>query len=202
MRIRKSWLASLSFVTLVCAGMALATNLPCAADSEGSGNVDSQKSGSGSAKPTAQVLDPQQFFGESQVGYLAAQQCPEIIAKLFCWCGCDETDSHTSLLDCFTTDHGADCKICTGEALMALKLKKQGKSMAEIQRAVDAKFESEYPFDNPSKTLQQYRAHRLYQGDAKGATTQRPSSAPKLKPGKQVGNCCGNKKTQQPAENS
>src|SRR5579871_413239 len=67
------------------------------------------KAGSSSIAPAAKVLDPEKFFGDAQVGYQAAQQCPEIIAKLFCYCGCDISDSHTSLLDCFTTDHGADC---------------------------------------------------------------------------------------------
>jgi Protein of unknown function with PCYCGC motif len=139
------------------------------------------------------VMDPEQFFGDSKVGYLAAQQCPEVIAKLLCYCGCDTTDKHTSLLDCFASDHGADCKICTDEALMALTLKKQDKSIAQIQQAVDTKFTKEYPFEKPSKALLDYRAHRLYKASAK-ADAITPSATPKLKPGKAIGNCCGNKK--------
>ena len=73
------------------------------------------------------VLPAGQFFGQAAVGYQAAQQCPEIVAKLFCYCGCDLSDEHTSLLDCFTSTHGADCPICTDEAVIALQMKKQGK---------------------------------------------------------------------------
>ena len=107
------------------------------------------------------VLPAGQFFGQAAVGYQAAQQCPEIIAKLFCYCGCDETDQHSSLLDCFTTTHGADCQICTDEAVIAARMKKQGKSIAEIQEAVDSKYAKEYPFEKESAALKKYRALAL-----------------------------------------
>src|SRR5580692_603585 len=58
-----------------------------------------------------QVLPAEQFFGEAQAGYTAAAQIPDICEKLFCYCGCDSTDKHQSLLDCFTSDHGADCSV-------------------------------------------------------------------------------------------
>ncbi|CAN5466366.1 hypothetical protein BH10CYA1_BH10CYA1_46970 [soil metagenome] len=132
------------------------------------------------------VLPAGQFFGQAAVGYQAAQQCPEIIAKLFCYCGCDETDQHSSLLDCFTTTHGADCEICTKEALIAAQMKKEGKKIAEIQEAVDKKFATEYPFEKESAALKKYRTMALgvKSGDA-------DKSAPnKLKDGHKAGTCC------------
>ncbi len=109
------------------------------------------------------VLDPNKFFGHAKSGYAAAQLCPEICAKLFCYCGCDMTDDHDSLLDCFTTDHGVDCHICQEEALIALKMKREGKTMKQIQQAIDIMFEKEYPFDDPSAVIQKYRKNRLWQ---------------------------------------
>lgn len=109
------------------------------------------------------VLDPNKFFGHAKSGYAAAQLCPEICAKLFCYCGCDMTDDHDSLLDCFTTDHGVDCHICQEEALIALKMKREGKTMKQIQQAIDIMFEKEYPFDEPSAVIQKYRKNRLWQ---------------------------------------
>jgi hypothetical protein len=109
------------------------------------------------------VLDPNKFFGHAKSGYAAAQLCPEICAKLFCYCGCDMTDDHDSLLDCFTTDHGVDCHICQEEALIALKMKREGKSMKQIQQAIDIMFEKEYPFDEPTAVIQKYRKNRLWQ---------------------------------------
>lgn len=124
-------------------------------------------SGNPSDKPSVPgeppVLDPNRFFGHAKSGYAAAQLCPEICAKLFCYCGCDMTDDHDSLLDCFTTDHGVDCHICQEEALIALKMKREGKSMKQIQQAIDIMFEKEYPFDEPTAVIQKYRKNRLWQ---------------------------------------
>lgn len=134
------------------------------------------------------VLPAGQFFGQAAVGYQAAQQCPEIIEKLFCYCGCDETDQHTSLLDCFTTTHGADCQICTDEAVIAARMKKEGQSIAEIQKAVDEKYAKEYPFENESAALKKYRASVAR---AKPAASDNKTSQPnKLKSGKTAGSCC------------
>ncbi len=122
------------------------------------------------------VLDPNRFFGHAKSGYAAAQLCPEICAKLFCYCGCDMTDDHDSLLDCFTSDHGVDCHICQEEALIALKMKREGKSMKQIQQAIDIMFEKEYPFDEPTAVIQKYRKNRLWQpGTVK--TLGKPDSA-------------------------
>ncbi len=122
------------------------------------------------------VLDPNKFFGHAKSGYAAAQLCPEICAKLFCYCGCDMTDDHDSLLDCFTSDHGVDCHICQEEALIALKMKREGKSMKQIQQAIDIMFEKEYPFDEPTAVIQKYRKNRLWQpGTVK--TLDKPGSA-------------------------
>ena len=143
------------------------------------------------------VLPPEQFFGEAKAGYDAAQQCPEIIAKLFCYCGCDMTDNHSALLDCFTSDHGADCQICRGEAVLALQMKKKGATLAQIQQAVDEKFAKEYPFNQPTKPLVDYRKNRLWKPSKTGAAadSKKTTGAPKLLPGKKAGNCCGAKAT-------
>jgi hypothetical protein len=147
---------------------------------------------------TAQVLPSEQFFGEAQAAYEAAKECPDLIANLFCYCGCDVTDHHSSLLDCFTSNHSADCTICQEEVFIGLGMKKQGKTLAEIQRAIDEKFQSEYPFDKPSANLLKYRAARKWQPapEATKADTGKhaaEAATPQLKPGKKAGDCCGGK---------
>jgi len=114
--------------------------------------------------PGALVLKPEQFFGQAAVSYTAAKEIPDICCKLFCYCGCDRIDKHTCLLECFTSEYGADCPICQEEAIQALRLKKEGKSLAEIQQWVDEHFQTEYDglFDPPTKTLQEYRQKRLW----------------------------------------
>ncbi|CAN5553215.1 hypothetical protein BH11CYA1_BH11CYA1_08310 [soil metagenome] len=187
-----------------------------ASNSESKANASEslEKSGVPGEPP---VLDPNKFFGHAKSGYAAAKLCPEICAKLFCYCGCDMTDDHDSLLDCFTTDHGVDCHICQEEALIALKMKREGKTIKQIQQAIDIMFEKEYPFDEPSAVIQKYRKNRLWQpgtvktlglqsgkpsgnGSAKaaakaGVSTSKPGTRVPGKPmlgrdGKPAGACC------------
>jgi Protein of unknown function with PCYCGC motif len=106
---------------------------------------------------STKVLSPEKFVGKVALGYKAAQTIPEVCSKLFCYCGCDLTDSHTSLLDCFTCMHGMDCNICLDEAIVALHLKEQGKSLTEIQNTIDDGFALQYPWDKPSPALIKYR---------------------------------------------
>ena len=149
---------------------------------------------------TAPVLDPDKFFGNARAGYMAAKEAPDICLKLFCYCGCDLTDEHKSLLDCFTSDHGVDCHICQEEALIGLKMKRQGKSVAEIQKAVDIMFYKQYPFDEVSPALKKYRAERLWKGTEAAAAghsetkagrkTAQKKSLPTANKGKNAGSCC------------
>ncbi len=150
-----------------------------------------------SASGLKPVLDPNKYFGHAKSGYAAAKLCPEICAQLFCYCGCDLTDEHSSLLDCFTTDHGVDCHICQEEALIALKMKREGKTMKQIQQAIDVIFEKEYPFDEPSETIKKYRANRLWQPSKTVApikATAGAATAGKVKKKVFKSTCCGNAK--------
>lgn len=147
------------------------------------------------------VLDPDKYSGQAQAGYAACKEVPAICDKLFCYCGCDLTDCHGSLLDCFTNDHGEDCHICQEEAIIALKLHKKGKTLSDIQKEVDKKFEKEYPFEVESPALQKYKANRLWDMGKKKAPSGKlgtvqpgpaatdPSAQPKRKL-KPDGSCC------------
>lgn len=97
-----------------------------------------------------EVLDPEQFSGQIAAGYQAAKNAKEVCAKLFCYCGCDLTDDHVSLLDCFTGMHGVDCAICQEEAIIASNMKKQKKSLAQIQETIDDRFAAQYPWEEAS----------------------------------------------------
>jgi hypothetical protein len=89
--------------------------------------------------------------------YQAAHTHPEVFSKLFCYCGCDRDGKHSSLLDCFASDHGKQCPICQAEELMADGLIKQGKPVTEIRRAIDSTYSGSYPAAKPSAALLRYR---------------------------------------------
>ncbi|HVN30066.1 MAG TPA: CYCXC family (seleno)protein [Candidatus Binataceae bacterium] len=86
------------------------------------------------------TLDPNQFVGEVKQAYQIAERDPALLAQLHCWCGCDRTDGHKNLLDCYRDTHGAHCSICTGEAIEAEKLSQQGMPVEKIRDALRDRF--------------------------------------------------------------
>lgn len=163
--LRPKQVVSLNLVTLCSLALVLLMALSTVQIARAESNVASQnatdKPASGSLLIKT-VLDPEKYFGKAKLGYMAARLCPEICEKLFCYCGCDVTDEHSTLLDCFTSDHGVDCYICQEEALIALKMKREGKSLAEIQKAIDLQYEKQNPFA-PTDKLLRYQKERLWQ---------------------------------------
>ena len=72
--------------------------------------------------------------------YTAARGAPQIMDGLFCHCDCARHFGHRSLLTCFESDHGANCDICMGEAIIAVQLAGQGQSLDTIRKAIDRQF--------------------------------------------------------------
>lgn len=152
---------------------------------------------------TAQVLDPTNYVGQVRAGYAAAKEIPEVCAKLFCYCGCDGTDIHGSLLDCFTSDHGVDCHICQEESILALKFYRKGKSIKEIQKYIDQRYAREYPFEEETEIYKKYKAERLWGNKSGSSSGSTKSETVQLKPSessgekrklKKDGSCCASDK--------
>ena len=104
------------------------------------------------------VLSPDRFSYPMKLGYIAAQQYPETIAKVFCYCGCDRQDGHNSLMDCYVTTHGAYCAICMEEAIDVKDMKKKQATLPAVQQHIEDRFAKYYPFfPNPSAQCRKYR---------------------------------------------
>jgi len=99
-----------------------------------------QQAANAAANHLRMTLDPNQFVGEVKQAYLIAESDPALLAQLHCWCGCDRTDGHKNLLDCYRDTHGAHCAICTGEAIEAEKLAAQGMPVEKIRDALRDRF--------------------------------------------------------------
>jgi Protein of unknown function with PCYCGC motif len=78
------------------------------------------------------TLDPSLFDGKTRQAYVVAQQHPDLLAQLHCYCGCEQHEGHKSLLDCFRTNHAAGCATCVGEAVMAGQLYDNGTPVDQI----------------------------------------------------------------------
>jgi hypothetical protein len=47
------------------------------------------------------------FQGRVREAYKVAAEIPDVMAGVTCYCGCDKSQGHRNLLDCFVDDHGA-----------------------------------------------------------------------------------------------
>ncbi|HZO82976.1 MAG TPA: CYCXC family (seleno)protein [Candidatus Binataceae bacterium] len=121
---RRPWIfAAVAALAMLFVGVGLWT-MRSAADSPA---PEEQKS------PT---LDPSLFSGEARTAYEIAAKNPALLAQLHCYCGCDKELGHQSLLDCYRDQHGAQCPICTGEAVEAAKLADEGLPIEQIRRVL------------------------------------------------------------------
>jgi hypothetical protein len=146
----------------------------------------------------AKVLDPDQF-GSTAVkhGYQLARANPTLAKQLFCYCGCDLTESHKTILDCYTdkNKHAADCHECIDELVSASQLQKTGKSIAYIQHNLHQKWAQQYPFSEPTQAYKDFlaRAHLKFAASALAeplsATSAYSLSSPKTASSANS-NCC------------
>jgi len=93
---------------------------------------------------TRPVVPAVYFTGVVSRAYEAAEAIPEVLDHLYCYCYCEETFGHRSLLTCFTDGHGAGCDICTNEAIRAYELYKDGYTIKAIRASIDKEFYISY----------------------------------------------------------
>jgi uncharacterized protein with PCYCGC motif len=87
------------------------------------------------------TLPPEQFTGLVRDAYGAAREIPQTIAQMPCYCHCDRGMGHKSLYSCFEDDHASHCAVCVNEALLTLKLEREGKlSPAQIRDKIVEQF--------------------------------------------------------------
>jgi len=72
--------------------------------------------------------------------FAAVRASPEIFDGVYCACECTKDHGHRSLLSCFESRQPIGCGACREEAALVEKLVKEGRSLAEIRKAVDEEF--------------------------------------------------------------
>lgn len=71
------------------------------------------KPGAAPAATTTKAVTPptplpaDRFQGRVREAYKAAAEIPDVLAGVTCYCGCDKSQGHRNLLDCFVDDHGS-----------------------------------------------------------------------------------------------
>jgi hypothetical protein len=71
-----------------------------------------------------------------------ARAIPEILDGIRCQCGCADQAGMRSLLSCYEGDDAMalQCDICEGQARLAYRLHRRGRSLDQIRAAVDARY--------------------------------------------------------------
>lgn len=76
----------------------------------------------------------------SQIGianaYTVAGRVKKVLYQQPCFCHCDRSQGHGSLLDCFVSRHGSGCDICMSEAFYSYEQNRKGKTPAEIREGI------------------------------------------------------------------
>ena len=94
--------------------------------------------------------------------YLVAGRIKKVLYQQPCYCHCDRSQGHGSLLDCFVSRHGSGCDICQKEDFYAYEQSHKGKTAAQIREGImrgdwqkvdTAKYAKNYlpPLDQPAK---------------------------------------------------
>lgn len=126
-------------------GLLLASSIAFTmAGSRGSGDAEDISSldaaGKYGRRETKNTLSPALFVGKTASAYRLAVEIPDVLDHLYCYCHCDKSIGHVSLLSCFTDTHAANCAVCQNEAIDAAAMVKNGSSLPEIRRQIDLKY--------------------------------------------------------------
>ena len=83
------------------------------------------------------TMDPELFSDPVvQNAYAVAARIKKVLYQQPCYCHCDRSQGHKSLLDCFASNHGSECGVCLSEALYTYEQSRQGKTAAQIRQGI------------------------------------------------------------------
>lgn len=68
--------------------------------------------------------------------YAVAARVKKVLYQEPCYCHCDRSNGHGSLLDCFVSRHGAGCDICQKEVFYSYEQTHRGKTPAQIREGI------------------------------------------------------------------
>jgi Protein of unknown function with PCYCGC motif len=71
-----------------------------------------------------------------QNAYAIAAKIKKTLYQQPCYCHCDRSQGHGSLLDCFASKHGAGCNICISEDFYSYEQSRKGKTAAQIRAGI------------------------------------------------------------------
>jgi Protein of unknown function with PCYCGC motif len=103
------------------------------------------------------TLNADQFRDQrpAYVAYTLAAQIKDVLYQAPCYCACNRTQGHRSLLDCFTGNHGASCPICQKEAIFCFLQHRQKKELKQIREGLAKDAANKIDLENPDAYLRE-----------------------------------------------
>lgn len=91
--------------------------------------------------PTGELpstVEPAIYTGDKLVfnAYTVAARVKKVLYQQPCYCHCDRSSGHGSLLDCFAEQHGARCDICQKEVFYSYEQTRRGKTATQIRQGI------------------------------------------------------------------
>ncbi len=125
-------------------GLAL---LPQSASSGSTRGMDMEQSGVEEPVPAYHAQAPQgvlpatmspELFSDPivQNAYTVAARIKKTLYQEPCYCHCDRSQGHGSLLDCFASKHGSGCNICIYEDFYTYEQSRKGRTAAQIRAGI------------------------------------------------------------------
>jgi len=83
------------------------------------------------------TMDPGVFTDPVvQNAYAVAAKIKKTLYQQPCYCHCDRSQGHKSLLDCFASRHGSGCGTCIYENFYSFEQSRKGKTAAQIRAGI------------------------------------------------------------------
>lgn len=129
-------------------GLALAPTIVSPISASGPGQrEDALQSAGGEAVPAFHAQPPKGNLPETmapalfsqpivQNAYARAAKIKRTLYQEPCYCHCDRSQGHTSLLDCFASKHGSGCGTCIYEDLYSYEQVSKGKTATQIRQGI------------------------------------------------------------------
>jgi hypothetical protein len=87
--------------------------------------------------PLPATLDPQLFTAQIvQNAYTLAASIKKLLYQQPCYCHCDQSQGHGSLLDCYAGKHASVCNVCMAEGFYTYEQSHKGKTAAQIRSGI------------------------------------------------------------------
>lgn len=73
----------------------------------------------------------------AQNAYSIAARIKKVLYQQPCYCHCDRSQGHGSLLDCYVSKHAAECGVCVAEDFYTYEQTRKGKTPAQIREGIE-----------------------------------------------------------------